>query len=148
MMKGSKLTTNCNLAHFLIDFVDNCCYIEPLLTKPNWNCSMSDNNFTIRPIELFKVLSDPTRLKIFQILFNKESRCVGELVEILDQPQPTISRHLNHLKKLGILSCVRDGTWMWYEVADDLPEWCQEILDITYKQISSKDIDMSKPAEI
>ena len=99
MMKGSKLTTNCNLAHFLIDFVDNCCYIEPLLTKPNWNCSMSDNNFTIRPIELFKVLSDPTRLKIFQILFNKESRCVGELVEILDQPQPTISRHLNHLKK-------------------------------------------------
>ena len=107
---------------------------------------MSDNNFTIRPIELFKVLSDPTRLKIFQILFNKESRCGGELVEILDQPQPTISRHLNHLKKLGILSCVRDGTWMWYEVADDLPEWCQEILDITYKQISSKDIDMSKPA--
>ena len=107
---------------------------------------MSDNNFTIRPIELCKVLSDPTSLKICQILFNKESRCVGELVEILDQPQPTISRHLNHLKKLGILSCVRDGTWMWYEVADDLPEWCQEILDITYKQISSKDIDMSKPA--
>ena len=54
---------------------------------------MSDNNFTIRPIELFKVLSDPTRLKIFQILFNKQSRCVGELVEILDQPQPTISHH-------------------------------------------------------
>lgn len=73
---------------------------------------------------------------------------MGELVEILDQPQPTISRHLNHLKKLGILSCVRDGTWMWYEVADDLPEWCQEILDITYKQISSKDIDISKPAGV
>ena len=64
---------------------------------------MSNNNSTIQPLELFKVLSDPTRLKIFQILFNKESRCVGELVEILDQPQPTISRHLNHLKKLGIL---------------------------------------------
>lgn len=102
---------------------------------------MSDTNFAIRPLELFKVLSDPTRLKIFQILFKKEARCVGELVEILDQPQPTISRHLNHLKKLGILSCVRDGTWMWYEVADDLPEWCQEILDITYEQISPKDMD-------
>ena len=100
----------------------------------------------IQPLELFKVLSDPTRLNIFQILFNKESRCVGELVEILDQPQPTISRHLNHLKKLGILSCVRDGTWMWYEVADDLPEWCQEILEIIYKQISTKDINMPKPA--
>ena len=107
---------------------------------------MSNNNSTIQPLELFKVLSDPTRLKIFQILFNKESRCVGELVEILDQPQPTISRHLNHLKKLGNLSCVRDGTWMWYEVSDNLPEWCQEILEITYKQISTKDINMPKPA--
>ncbi|MDE0843017.1 MAG: metalloregulator ArsR/SmtB family transcription factor [Psychrobacter pacificensis] len=102
---------------------------------------MSDNNFTIRPIDLFKVLSDPTRLKIFQILFKKEARCVGDLVDMLDQPQPTISRHLNHLKKLGILSCVRDGTWMWYEVADDLPEWCQDILNITYDQLSSSDSD-------
>jgi tetratricopeptide (TPR) repeat protein len=33
---------------------------------------MSDNNFTIRPIDLFKVLSDQTRLKIIQILFKKE----------------------------------------------------------------------------
>lgn len=145
-MKGIKLATNCNLAHFLIDFVDDCCYIECLLIKLHWNYSMSDNNFAIRPIELFKVLSDPTRLKIFQILFKKEARCVGELVEILDQPQPTISRHLNHLKKLGILSCVRDGTWMWYEVAGDLPEWCKDILDITYQQISTKEIDMPKSA--
>lgn len=102
---------------------------------------MSDNNFTIRPIDLFKVLSDRTRLKIFQILFKKEARCVGDLVDMLDQPQPTISRHLNHLKKLGILSCVRDGTWMWYEVADDLPEWCQDILNITYDQLSPSDSD-------
>ncbi|AOY42816.1 MULTISPECIES: ArsR/SmtB family transcription factor [Psychrobacter] len=102
---------------------------------------MSDNNFTIRPIDLFKVLSDQTRLKIFQILFKKEARCVGDLVDMLDQPQPTISRHLNHLKKLGILSCVRDGTWMWYEVADDLPEWCQDILNITYDQLSPSDSD-------
>ena len=107
---------------------------------------MSNNNSMIQPLELFKVLSDPTRLKIFQILYNKESRCVGELVEILDQPQPTISRHLNHLKKLGILNCVRDGTWMWYEVANDLPEWCQDILDITYTQISNKEKALLKSA--
>lgn len=92
---------------------------------------MPNNNFAIQPVDLFKVLSDPTRLKLFHILFKKESRCVGELVEMLGQPQPTISRHLNHLKKLGILNAVRDGTWMWYEMADDLPEWCQDILETT-----------------
>lgn len=96
---------------------------------------MSDTDFVMHPLELFKVLSDPTRLKIFQILFKKEARCVGELVDMLAQPQPTISRHLNHLKKLGILDSVRDGTWMWYEVADDIPSWCQEILEITHETI-------------
>ena len=102
---------------------------------------MSDNNFPIQPIELFKVLSDPTRLKLFQILFQKEARCVGELVEMLEQPQPTISRHLNHLKKLGILNAVREGTWMWYEMSSDLPSWCEDILETTYKTLSKqKDI--------
>ncbi len=96
------------------------------------------NNFAMQPLDLFKVLSDPTRLKLFQILFQKKSRCVGELVDLLDQPQPTVSRHLNHLKKLGILSCSRDGTWMWYEVAKDLPEWCNEILEVTYKTLSEQ----------
>ena len=99
---------------------------------------MSETNFIIQPIDLFKVLSDPTRLKLFQILFQKQARCVGELVEMLDQPQPTISRHLNHLKKLGILNAVREGTWMWYEMADNLPNWCEDILETTYKTISEQ----------
>lgn len=97
---------------------------------------MSNDNRSIKPIELFKVLSDPTRLKLFYILFQKEARCVGELVDMLNQPQPTVSRHLNHLRKLGILTCVREGTWMWYAVATDIPAWCQEILEITYQQIN------------
>ncbi|WP_218689656.1 metalloregulator ArsR/SmtB family transcription factor [Psychrobacter sp. BF1] len=111
---------------------------------------MSDNNFTvqpteltIQPIELFKVLSDPTRLKLFQILFQKQARCVGELVEMLEQPQPMISRHLNHLKKLGILNAVREGTWMWYEMSDDLPDWCQNILQTTYQALSEQQDIMS-----
>ncbi|WP_201584497.1 ArsR/SmtB family transcription factor [Psychrobacter jeotgali] len=99
---------------------------------------MSSLSLSMQPLDLFKVLSDPTRLRIFQILFKKESRCVGELVEMLNQPQPTISRHLNHLKKLGILDCVRDGTWMWYEVAEDLPEWCEDILNITYQTLKDQ----------
>ena len=99
---------------------------------------MSNNKAEIQPIELFKVLSDPTRLKLFQILYKKEARCVGELVDMLDQPQPTISRHLNHLKKLGILSCVRDGTWMWYKVANDTPPWCADILEITYQTLKER----------
>lgn len=105
---------------------------------------MSENKIIIQPVELFKVLSDPTRLKLFQILFQKEARCVGDLVDILDQPQPTISRHLNHLKKLGILRAVREGTWMWYEVADDLPTWCQDILETTHKTLLEQKETMSK----
>lgn len=100
---------------------------------------MSTNNLTLHPLDLFKVLSDPTRLRLFQILYQKQARCVGELVDLLDQPQPTVSRHLNHLKKLGILNCSREGTWMWYEVAKDLPEWCNDILETTYKTLSEQE---------
>ena len=99
---------------------------------------MSNSLFTMQPLELFKVLSDPTRLKLFQILFQKQARCVQELVDILDQPQPTVSRHLNHLKRLGILDCVRDGTWMWYKMANNLPAWCQDILDTTYDALQDQ----------
>lgn len=99
---------------------------------------MSNSLFTMQPLELFKVLSDPTRLKLFQILFQKQARCVQELVDILDQPQPTVSRHLSHLKKIGILECVRDGTWMWYKMANNLPTWCQDILDTTYETLQAQ----------
>jgi ArsR family transcriptional regulator len=42
--------------------------------------------------------------------------CVCYFVEILDQPQPKISRHLAYLRNAGIVAARRDGKWMHYRI--------------------------------
>lgn len=80
------------------------------------------------PVTFFKALSDPTRLKLVLLLRQNETLCVCDLTEILEQPQPTVSRHLNHLKRAGILSSERKGTWIWYQLDSAMPDWCQTVI--------------------
>ena len=42
--------------------------------------------------------------------------CVCYFVEILNQPQPKISRHLAYLRSAGIVAARRDGKWMHYRI--------------------------------
>lgn len=85
--------------------------------------------------DFLKALSDPTRLSLVVSLRDRqgsknESMCVCDLTTLLGQPQPTVSRHLNHLKRTGILLSERKGTWMWYKLNQQIPEWCQQIIDL------------------
>nr|WP_312276298.1 metalloregulator ArsR/SmtB family transcription factor [Moraxella sp. CTOTU46711] len=78
--------------------------------------------------DFLKALSDPTRLKIVQLLNQKQALCVCDIISELDQPQPTISRHLNQLKQIGILESERKGTWIWYSISQELPSWGKAII--------------------
>jgi ArsR family transcriptional regulator len=80
------------------------------------------------PVEFFKALSDPTRLTIIELLRAKDALCVCDITAQLQQPQPTVSRHLTHLKRLGILTSERRGTWIWYSLAHDLPDWSKAVI--------------------
>lgn len=78
--------------------------------------------------DFLKALSDPTRLKIVQLLNQKQALCVCDIISELDQPQPTISRHLNQLKQIGILESKRKGTWIWYSISQELPSWGKAVI--------------------
>ncbi len=78
--------------------------------------------------DFLKALSDPTRLKIVQLLNQKQALCVCDIISELDQPQPTISRHLNQLKQIGILESERKGTWIWYSISKELPSWGKAVI--------------------
>ncbi|MDI4509419.1 metalloregulator ArsR/SmtB family transcription factor [Moraxella osloensis] len=78
--------------------------------------------------DFLKALSDPTRLKIVQLLNQKQALCVCDIISELDQPQPTISRHLNQLKQIGILESERKGTWIWYSISQKLPSWGKAVI--------------------
>ncbi len=68
----------------------------------------------------FKALGDPVRLRLFALLGQFEELCVCHLVDALELPQSTISRHLSVLRHAGLVATRREGKWMYYYLHSDL----------------------------
>ncbi len=66
-------------------------------------------------LNVFKALSDGTRLKMLKIMERGEI-CVCDLVSVLDMSQPKISFHLNVLKKAGLIKDRKQGKWVHYSI--------------------------------
>ena len=64
---------------------------------------------------LFKALSDETRLRILKLLERGEI-CVCDIVTALDMSQPKVSFHLNVLKEAGFIKDRKDGRWIHYRL--------------------------------
>jgi ArsR family transcriptional regulator len=75
-------------------------------------------------VDVFKALADPTRIKIIHLLKFGEL-CVCEIISALDKPQPTVSHHLNILKKAGFLNWRKKGVWIHYSLKN--PETSDKI---------------------
>ena len=65
--------------------------------------------------QLFQALGDRTRVRLINLMAAGEV-CVCFFVEVLDEPQPKISRHLAYLRKAGIVAARRDAKWMHYRI--------------------------------
>ena len=65
---------------------------------------------------MFRVFSDKTRLRILRLLLDGPL-CVGDLVDIIRAPQPTVSRHLAYLRRAGFVDARQHGLWMFYGLA-------------------------------
>ncbi|HSR32866.1 MAG TPA: metalloregulator ArsR/SmtB family transcription factor [Anaerolineae bacterium] len=68
--------------------------------------------------QLFRALSHPVRLRILDILARQEA-CVCHLTEILGQRQPYVSQQLATLREAGLVADRREGTLIYYRLADD-----------------------------
>lgn len=66
--------------------------------------------------DMFKALSDPTRLKIVNMLTESQYLCVGVIAEKTGMSQPAISQHLKVLKTAGILDARKMGLEMHYSI--------------------------------
>ena len=64
----------------------------------------------------FRVLGDPTRLHILELLEERECM-VGEMVVAIGQPQPRVSTHLACLRHCGFVSTERRGKEIVYRLA-------------------------------
>ena len=68
-------------------------------------------------VETFKALADPTRARIVLILTQSE-RSVGDLVELLEAQQSTVSRHLAILRAAKLVLTRRETTHIYYRLSD------------------------------
>ena len=71
-----------------------------------------------------KAMADETRQGILQMLLEGEKN-VGDLVQVFATSQPTISHHLNVLKRLGLVSSRKEGKHVYYSIhRENVVECC------------------------
>jgi ArsR family transcriptional regulator len=75
---------------------------------------------------LFSALADRTRLRLLSLMADGEV-CVCFFVEILQQSQPKISRHLAYLRNAGVVAARRDGKWIHYRIIEPPDEHAARI---------------------
>ncbi len=68
--------------------------------------------------ELCKVLTDPKRLMLLQALRHGD-QCVGDLANSVGMSFPNASQHLSVLRHAGLVSTRREGTTVYYHLAEE-----------------------------
>lgn len=87
------------------------------------------SNAAINRVDLmFRAFSDRNRLRILHLLRDGEM-CVGDIVEVLQVPQPRVSRHLAYLRRAGLVVSRKEGPWSFYSLAPSQNPFHQNLLD-------------------
>ena len=106
-------------------------------------------------INLFKLLSDESRLRIIMMLYHQEL-CVCQLTGILELSQPTISKNLSKLRDLNLVKDTRKEKFVFYslnldnkvfiklldDIAENIELYPQLVLDKS--RLSDKDIYLNQ----
>ena len=78
---------------------------------------MTDSNLIDLKSGYLKAIAQPTRLKILYFLKEGE-KCACKIIPQMKEDQSNISRHLTHMKDMGILESRREGVSIYYKIKD------------------------------
>ena len=98
--------------------------------KKSWPCEPQGRELEYLT-QLFKVLGDPSRMKIlFQI--GPLEACVSEVADKLNMSESSVSHHLHVLRMNGLVRWRRRGKTILYQMSDDhvrtiIAQGCQHI---------------------
>jgi len=82
---------------------------------------------------IFMALSDPTRRKIVQCL-RKKDMTPSELLELIQATQPTLSHHLDILKRADLIEGTREGQFIRYTLNMTVFEMAIEFMMTTTRR--------------
>ncbi len=79
--------------------------------------------------DIFKALNDPTRREILELL-KKQDMTAGQIAEQFNMSWPSISHHLDLLKRAGLITAEKNGQFISYSlnmsVVDDVLKWVMQ----------------------
>lgn len=88
----------------------------------------------------FRMLGEPYRLRLLQVLESGD-RTVGDLVLALGGNQPNVSKHLQMLHDAGLVSRRREGTSIYYGIADPIVFKLCELVCLSTAEKAREDLD-------
>lgn len=91
-------------------------------------------------VKVFKTLSDETRLRILNLLLEREC-CVCEVMQVLGISQSRASRNLSALYDAGLLKLRRVGLWALYSIdKDGLEGYYKDIVEAVRKGLANNPV--------
>jgi ArsR family transcriptional regulator, arsenate/arsenite/antimonite-responsive transcriptional repressor len=100
--------------------------------------------------QMFRAFSDRTRLRILCLLHKREF-CVGDIVDILQMPQPKISRHLAYLRKAGLAEVRKSGLWAYYSLTPAKTPFHRKLLSCLgncFSEVPEIQTDLARAADV
>lgn len=89
----------------------------------------------LHPVQLFKILSDDTRLTIIVLLREAGELCVCDICTATSLSQPKISRHIAILRESGLILDRREGKWVYYRLSPNMPPWAVETITTAWQYL-------------
>ncbi len=89
-------------------------------------------------VQFFQALADETRLRMVLLLATRRELAVCEMVQVLRESQPKISRHLAFLREARLVDMRRHAQWVFYRLADDLAPWQRLAIETTRGGLSDQ----------
>ena len=86
----------------------------------------------LQPVQLFKILSDETRLAIVMLLRESGELCVCDICVATSESQPKISRHMAILREADLVLDRREGKWIHYRLSPHMPAWAAAVIEQAY----------------
>ncbi len=119
-MSRSELVCDCDILHHdIVEKVKNLILDEATLTNIS--------NF-------YKVLGDPTRMKIINVLDCSEM-CVCDICVLVNMTKSAVSHQLKKLKDMNIVKCNKIGKEVFYRLSDF---HVKEVFEISLEHIKEK----------
>lgn len=94
----------------------------------------------------FRVMAEPVRLRILQMLEREGEMSIGELTDSLNLSQPNVSKHVKILTESGLVARRQEGNTVYCTICDDsVFELCDVVCSSLRERFNAQTAVLARP---